>query len=359
MVILLYIFAFIVHILLVLAPYYVAYLILEPHSFLGIVGVFLLGSVIVPLSIFVAGLCVATIGGIKGVSADAIKNSKTIENNYGEIPKIITVNEIQPNTSNKRNIFVFSLIIFVVFIVFVLIFLESKNNTNSYEQNSPVEDTNAYENNSTTEDTTLYDESASSGAAIGSYNILNSTGSENYIENDEQLMNQAVNTTLKTVDEVGISGMAKNVRDCYVNSNQENQLYCVYLDNSARLLDIAVTSAYHQIARNEYLSDTRSRERANKYLYLPWNVSDADTHFQEMQNSLWNILGNAVKNRATSKSSQEQNVSTQTEVPAPENNFKNEINEKFKSSSEEVDMNNVPEASTGTISDMNVDEATQ
>ena len=174
MVVLLYIFAFIVHILLVLAPYYVAYLILEPHSFLGMVGVFLLGSVIVPLSIFVAGLCVAMIGGIIGVSADAIKNSKTIENNYGEIPKIITVNEIQPNTSNKRNIFVFSLIIFVVFIVFVLIFLENKNNTNSYEQNSPVEDTNAYENNSTTEDTALYDESASSGAEIGSYNILNS-----------------------------------------------------------------------------------------------------------------------------------------------------------------------------------------
>lgn len=357
MVILLYIFAFIVHILLVLAPYYVAYLILEPHSFLGVVGVFLLGSIIVPLSIFLAGLCVATIAGVIGVSADAIKNSKSIESNYGEVSKIITVNEIQPKTKNKRNIFVFSLIGFFVFLV---IFVVSQSNKKYYEESPLAENLDYQEQNSSLEDTNLYSESVSSGSEIDSSNLFGSTSPSNYIDDDVQLMNQAVNTTLKTVNEVGISGMAKKVRDCYVNSNQENQLYCVYLDNSARLLDIAVTNAY-QMTRNEYLSDTRSRERANKYLYLPWNVVDADTHFQEMQNSLWEILGSTVKNRADSKPSSEQNVSTQTEVQLAENNYKNEINDKFKSLNEDIDteMNNVSHASTETISDIKMDEATQ
>lgn len=40
-----------------LLPYYVAYLIIEPHSFFGIVGVFFLGSIIVPLSTMLARAC--------------------------------------------------------------------------------------------------------------------------------------------------------------------------------------------------------------------------------------------------------------------------------------------------------------
>jgi hypothetical protein len=355
MVILLYIFAFIVHILLVLAPYYVAYLILEPHSFLGIVGVFLLGSIIVPLSIFLAGLCVATIAGIIGVSADVIKNSQSIESNYGEVLKINTVNEIKPKTKNKRNIVFFSLIAFVVIVIFVV----SQNNKKYYEESSPEENLNYQEQNSS-EDTNLYSESMSSGPESDSSNSFGSISPSNYINDDVQLMNQAVNTTVKTIGEVGISGMAKNVRDCYVDTNQVNKLYCVYLDNSARLFDIAITNAY-KLSRNEYFYDARSRERANKYLYLPWNIIDADTHFQEMQNSLWEILVSTEKNRADSKPSPEQNVSTQTEVQVAENNYKNEINDKFKTISEDVDaeMNNVENASTETISDMKMDEATQ
>lgn len=47
----------------VLAPYYIAYHIIDPEGFLGIVGVFLLGSVIVPITL---GLITVIFGGFSG-----------------------------------------------------------------------------------------------------------------------------------------------------------------------------------------------------------------------------------------------------------------------------------------------------
>lgn len=359
MVILLYIFAFVVHILLVLTPYYVAYLIIEPHSFLGVVGVFLLGSVIVPLSIFLAGLCVAAIGGVIGVSADVIKNKKNIENNYGYSSEIITVNEVSSDKKSKKKIVVFSLVGFVIFSVIIGVIEENKEDTNYYEPAPIAEDVNSY-------DDSVSDLSAVS--EVDSSSVFSATSSNNYIEDDYQLMNQAVNTTLNTVDKVGISGMAKNVRDCYVNSNL-SKLYCVYLDNSARLLDIAVTSSY-QMTRNEYLSDTRSRERANEYLYLPWNIGDSDSHFQEMQSTLWKILGNAVRNRVSYTSNQEQNSSTQAALPVQENNFENEMkgmnekltvdeNDELTKKNIQIDPTGIPDLSNKTNSDMTKEEVSQ
>ncbi len=46
------IYAFIIF--LNLLPYYIAYLIIRPSSFLGVVGVFVLGSIIVPLTAWVS-----------------------------------------------------------------------------------------------------------------------------------------------------------------------------------------------------------------------------------------------------------------------------------------------------------------
>jgi len=41
----------ILSIFLILTPYYIAYLIIEPNSFFGVIGVFFLGSIVVPISI--------------------------------------------------------------------------------------------------------------------------------------------------------------------------------------------------------------------------------------------------------------------------------------------------------------------
>lgn len=47
--------------LLNLLPYYVAYLIISPDGFIGVVGVFILGSIIVPLTVWASILIFAAI----------------------------------------------------------------------------------------------------------------------------------------------------------------------------------------------------------------------------------------------------------------------------------------------------------
>lgn len=44
-----------------LLPYYVAYLIISPDGFMGIVGVFVLGSIIVPITVWASVLIFAAI----------------------------------------------------------------------------------------------------------------------------------------------------------------------------------------------------------------------------------------------------------------------------------------------------------
>ena len=52
---------FIVTLFINLLPYYVAYLIISPNGFMGIVGVFVLGSIIVSLTIWGSVLVFAAI----------------------------------------------------------------------------------------------------------------------------------------------------------------------------------------------------------------------------------------------------------------------------------------------------------
>lgn len=48
----------VLNILATLFPYYIAYLLIKPEGFMGIVGVFILGSIIVPLALL--GLSILT-----------------------------------------------------------------------------------------------------------------------------------------------------------------------------------------------------------------------------------------------------------------------------------------------------------
>lgn len=47
---------FVLNFFVTLFPFYLAYLIIEPRSFMGIVGVFFLGLVIVPLGLFILAI---------------------------------------------------------------------------------------------------------------------------------------------------------------------------------------------------------------------------------------------------------------------------------------------------------------
>lgn len=48
-----------IYVVLGLLPYYIAYLMIDPTSFLGVFGVFVVGSLIVPLSLAIARLLFA------------------------------------------------------------------------------------------------------------------------------------------------------------------------------------------------------------------------------------------------------------------------------------------------------------
>ena len=364
MAIILYIVTFIIYILLGLAPYYVAYLLIEPHSFLGIIGVFLLGSVIVPLTIMLAGISIAAIGGVIGISTTSIRNQSNTDINYGYDSNVITVNEVIPKKKNKKMIFIFCVIGLVAILGLIAIWERQKSSygTPNFNNESAEEvDTKAlYEQPASVEDTDLSELTESQDNSSGLFNAIATDG---YIKDDYQLMNYAVNTVLNIVDKSGISGAAKYIRDCYIDPNMSN-LYCVYLDNSARLLDTAVTSS-HPISRNEYLSDERSRQRQDKFLYIPAKINDADSHAQKIQRELWSILGQAVRSRYPDNEANGSNLSTQP--IEPKKNFENEMNEQFKPSNKDMslkentqtDQINSPESSSEMLTEMTAEEAKQ
>ena len=102
----------VIYLSLLLLPYYVAYSIIEPHSFFGIVGVFFLGSIIVPLSTMLASSIVAFISVILGIAKKEDKSYKKqeISDSFYEIKNVSETK----NTSKKWLIFlVFSVPCFV------------------------------------------------------------------------------------------------------------------------------------------------------------------------------------------------------------------------------------------------------
>jgi flagellar basal body-associated protein FliL len=123
--------AFCGSILFSLFPFYLAYQIINPNSFFGIVGVFLLGLIIIPLITFI----IMTVLGLLGISFESIKNflkSVIIKNHHNE--NIQRIN--QPSSNEKKtNIFTFVKVLLICAgCIFLIIFL-SQNNSNEYNEN--------------------------------------------------------------------------------------------------------------------------------------------------------------------------------------------------------------------------------
>ncbi|WP_312080557.1 hypothetical protein [Acinetobacter schindleri] len=332
MAVILYIISFIIYVLLVLAPYYVAYLIIEPHSFLGVVGVFLLGSVIVPLTIMLAGLCMAVIGGILKTTKDTVvfQNKSDIESSYDTTIKTVTEDTI-PKKKNSKAIFIISIVGLIVAITLAAIFGRSDPYENSYNyKQSDYEQTD-------------YQEEVESASEVTFNELLDNSedleaenSSASYIEDDYQLMTNAVNSVFNILDQSGMSGVAKQVRDCYVNPNM-NKLYCVYFDTSARLFDSEIASSL-KFPRNEYLADGRSKKRANDYVYQPLNIYDGESHLQKIEKELWVLLDQTAKNRYQANTTTKSDLSPPSTTP--QKGFGNEINEQFKNNASHILHNN-------------------
>ncbi|AXY61499.1 hypothetical protein CDG61_16735 [Acinetobacter sp. WCHAc010052] len=97
----------------ILLPYYIAYSIIEPRSFWGMVGVFIFGSVIVPLSIWAIGLIVAAIG----LSFETLAEKKAKNTTL----KMRTINQTTVNTKSKMTmVLAFLLTISIGFIIYLL-----------------------------------------------------------------------------------------------------------------------------------------------------------------------------------------------------------------------------------------------
>ncbi|HAV3579272.1 hypothetical protein V6347_15965 [Acinetobacter baumannii] len=138
-----YFFVWCIYILALLLPYYVAYSIIEPHSFMGTVGVFILGSVIAPLIVMAA----ITVLGTIGLSFDALKNKFSKSNSYEKNLKTIYT---EPERRKGK-----SLIYFLILIIFVCvgIIIYLLNSPKSYveqpaysETDSVYQDENKFNN---------------------------------------------------------------------------------------------------------------------------------------------------------------------------------------------------------------------
>lgn len=96
-----------------LMPYYIAYNIIEPDSFLGVVGVFFLGSVIVPLSLFLLSFIVLFFDRLLNSCRDV-----KFKNMHADSYDVIEHKASQSSQKNKNYLWVV-LIAIILFLVFV------------------------------------------------------------------------------------------------------------------------------------------------------------------------------------------------------------------------------------------------
>lgn len=290
---------------LALLPYYIAYSIIEPSSFGGVVGVFILGSIIVPLTI---GVAVLTMGGLfsafEKVKQNISKERLVKEEGIGQA--IATITPLDSPNDNKahsiRNAIIVALSIAIGIGVVSLLNYEQNNSSRYISSKESTESDQTGTANDVYGEEPLNDEI---------YNPNASYSSE--INDDYSEMTRAVKNVLSILEQSGISGVAKSVRDCYVNSN-ESMLYCVYLDNAARVLDRSVAQQMG-FTRNEYLNDDRTRQRANQYFYMPSNISGlADAHTIKLENELINLFSQEFESQqANSNLGEEPSVAVGTE----------------------------------------------
>lgn len=120
----------VVRVIFALIPYYIAYNIIEPDSFLGVVGVFFLGSVIVPLSFLLLSSIV--------LFFDRLSNSFSRDSKFKNIHvdsyDVIEHQSLQTSKKNKNYLWV---VLFAIILFLVFIFQDLDNqSTNNYNDSS-------------------------------------------------------------------------------------------------------------------------------------------------------------------------------------------------------------------------------
>lgn len=135
---------------------------------------------------------------------------------------------------------------------------------------------------------TLY---ASTSESVSTPELVNTTNEEpKVIPYRPDLMNKAVLSVINIQEESGIIGVIKEIHDCYVDKKEE-RLYCLFLDLTARMLDLGASQTMG-IIRDDYLMDERVLTRINNNYYIP-NGIDSSTvteHVQRMNIELAEIF---------------------------------------------------------------------
>ncbi|HEO1803640.1 TPA: J domain-containing protein [Acinetobacter baumannii] len=135
---------------------------------------------------------------------------------------------------------------------------------------------------------TLY---ASTSESVSTPELVNTTNEEpKVIPYQPDLMNKAVLSVINIQEESGIIGVIKEIHDCYVDKKEE-RLYCLFLDLTARMLDLGASQTMG-IIRDDYLMDERVLTRINNNYYIPNGIdsSTATEHVQRMNIELAEIF---------------------------------------------------------------------
>lgn len=135
---------------------------------------------------------------------------------------------------------------------------------------------------------TLY---ASTSESVSTPELVNTTNEEPKVTPYRpDLMNKAVLSVINIQEESGIIGVVKEIHDCYVDKKEE-RLYCLFLDLTARMLDLGASQTMG-IIRDDYLMDERVLTRINNNYYIPNGIdsSTATEHVQRMNIELAEIF---------------------------------------------------------------------
>jgi len=135
---------------------------------------------------------------------------------------------------------------------------------------------------------TLY---ASTSESVSTPELVNTINEEpKVIPYRPDLMNKAVLSVINIQEESGIIGVVKEIHDCYIDKKEE-RLYCLFLDLTARMLDLGASQTMG-IIRDDYLMDERVLTRINNNYYIPNGIdsSTATEHVQRMNVELAEIF---------------------------------------------------------------------
>jgi len=135
---------------------------------------------------------------------------------------------------------------------------------------------------------TLY---TSTSESVSTPELVNTTNEQSkVIPYRPDLMNKAVQSVINIQEESGIIGVVKEIHDCYIDKKEE-RLYCLFLDLTARMLDLGASQTMG-IIRDDYLMDERVLTRINNNYYIPNSIdsSTATEHVQRMNVELAEIF---------------------------------------------------------------------